>query len=55
MSNEHFAATPRPEHPRPDFMRDTFCNLNGVWQFAFDDGDAGLREGWQQPGHALEG
>ena len=28
---------PRPEHPRPDFMRDTFFNLNGVWQFAFDD------------------
>lgn len=21
---------PRPEHPRPDFMRDTFYNLNGT-------------------------
>ena len=28
---------PRPEHPRPDFMRDTFYNLNGEWEFAFDD------------------
>lgn len=40
---------PRPEHPRPDFMRETFHNLNGVWQFAFDDQDAGLSEGWYQP------
>ena len=45
---------PRPEHPRPDFMRDTFCNLNGVWQFAFDDADAGLTEGWYKPGYQLE-
>ena len=45
---------PRPEHPRPDFMRDTFTNLNGTWQFAFDDEDAGLREGWHQPGKAFD-
>lgn len=25
---------PRLEHPRPDFMRDTFYNLNGQWAFA---------------------
>ena len=40
---------PRPEHPRPDFMRDTFCNLNGAWEFAFDDGNIGLKEGWYKP------
>ena len=34
-------------------MRDTFLNLNGSWQFGFDDGDAGLREGWQRPGSTL--
>lgn len=34
-------------------MRDTFLNLNGEWQFAYDDADAGLREGWQRPGTAL--
>ena len=45
---------PRPEHPRPDFMRDTFSNLNGVWQFAFDDADVGLTEGWYKPGYPLE-
>lgn len=45
---------PRPEHPRPDFMRETFCNLNGQWQFAFDDGDVGMAQGWYQPGHCLD-
>ena len=44
---------PRPEHPRPDFMRDTFCNLNGAWEFAFDDDNVGLKEGWYKPGHKL--
>ena len=46
---------PRPEHPRPDFMRDTFLNLNGTWQFAFDDADEGVQKGWQNPGVKLEG
>ena len=45
---------PRPEHPRPDFVRDTFCNLNGQWQFAFDDSDVGLQEGWFRPGFNLD-
>ena len=47
------AQIPRGEHPRPDFMRDTFCNLNGEWQFAFDDADRGLGEGWHRRGKAL--
>ncbi|NLB39217.1 MAG: glycoside hydrolase family 2, partial [Clostridiales bacterium] len=41
------ASIPRPEHPRPDFVRNTFYNLNGKWQFAFDDDDLGLKERWQ--------
>ena len=49
MSN----AIPRSEHPRPDFMRDTFVNLNGEWQFAFDDANEGLSQRWQEPGRAL--
>lgn len=44
---------PRPEHPRPDFMRDTFLNLNGVWQFAFDDENEGIRKGFMKPGTCL--
>jgi hypothetical protein len=41
--------------PRPDYMRQTSWNLNGEWEFAFDDGDVGLAQGWQQPGRALGG
>jgi beta-galactosidase/beta-glucuronidase len=26
---------PRPEHPRPDFYRPTWLNLNGPWEFEF--------------------
>lgn len=38
---------PRPEYPRPQFRRKRWTNLNGEWSFAFDDGDEGIREGWQ--------
>ncbi len=45
---------PRPEHPRPDFMRDTFFNLNGQWQFSFDDENLGLKENWEKPGNTFQ-
>lgn len=45
---------PRPEHPRPDFERAEFENLNGSWQFAFDDASVGLTEKWYAPGHVLD-
>lgn len=45
---------PRPEHPRPDFVRDSFFNLNGRWAFAFDDADIGVEEGWFAPGYTLD-
>ncbi len=38
---------PRPEYPRPQFVRDEWVNLNGEWEFAFDDRDEGLEAGWQ--------
>ena len=37
---------PLPEHPRPDFQRSPWRNLNGPWQFRFDADDAGLKEKW---------
>jgi beta-galactosidase/beta-glucuronidase len=37
---------PRPEYPRPQFARRDWLNLNGVWEFAFDDADVGLAEHW---------
>ena len=30
------ADVPRPEHPRPDFQRNSWLNLNGQWQFEVD-------------------
>jgi len=43
---------PKPEHPRPDAMRGPWANLNGRWEFRFDEKDQGLREGWEKPGAA---
>ncbi len=37
---------PLPEHPRPDFERSEWLNLNGNWAFEFDKKDAGLTEKW---------
>jgi len=41
---------PKPEHPRPDAMRDVWANLNGTWEFRFDAADEGLQAGWEKPG-----
>lgn len=39
---------PRPEFPRPDFERKNWKNLNGVWDFAFDDSGEGLSLGYEK-------
>ncbi|MGI6705824.1 MAG: glycoside hydrolase family 2 protein [Clostridia bacterium] len=41
---------PRPEYPRPDFERQDWVNLNGVWEFAFDDEAEGIRNRWYEEG-----
>ncbi|WP_053367632.1 glycoside hydrolase family 2 protein [Bacillus sp. FJAT-27245] len=38
--------TYRPEYPRPQFVRKEWLNLNGEWDFAFDDENVGVREKW---------
>jgi hypothetical protein len=40
------ASVPLPEHPRPDFERAEWANLNGDWSFRFDGAGAGERERW---------
>lgn len=37
---------PLPEHPRPDFQRDKWLNLNGSWNFEYDSLDVGENENW---------
>jgi len=40
---------PRSEFPRPDFERKIWLNLNGSWDFCFDDKDQGIAERWFNP------
>lgn len=39
---------PRPEYPRPQFVRDGWLCLNGEWQFEVDQGGSGLERGLLQ-------
>ncbi len=36
---------PRKEYPRPQFVREGWMNLNGMWQFEIDHGDSGRTRG----------
>lgn len=38
---------PRIEHPRPQFQRERWINLNGQWDFCFDHDDVGLASSWE--------
>jgi len=49
MSQEE--VIPRPEHPRPDFVREPWFNLNGRWRFAFDPQDVGEQLRWYRVHH----
>jgi len=37
---------PLPEHPRPDFKRPQWINLNGAWSFKFDSNNIGISNMW---------
>lgn len=39
------SSIPRPEHPRPDFERMDWLNLNGDWEFEIDPGNSGEARG----------
>ena len=39
---------PRPEHPRPQFYRESWRSLNGAWQFDFDYSDSKKAQGWAE-------
>ncbi|MFH8935474.1 glycoside hydrolase family 2 protein [Streptomyces griseosporeus] len=45
MPVPHPSDLPRPEYPRPQFVRDAWLNLNGTWQFETDRSDTGLERG----------
>lgn len=37
----------RAEYPRPQHVRQSWINLNGEWEFEFDDADVGQGQKWQ--------
>lgn len=45
----------RQEYPRPQLVREEWLNLNGTWEFEFDDKNVGLDEKWYQAGKKFQG
>ncbi len=39
---------PRPEHPKPQYIREQWLNLNGEWDFAIDNTLSGKEKGWSK-------
>ncbi len=44
---------PRPEHPKPQFVRENWLNLNGEWQFEKDNSKSGIARKIYEKGVAL--
>jgi beta-galactosidase/beta-glucuronidase len=44
----------RKEYPRPNLVRTEWQNLNGPWQFAFDDNHIGTKNHWFDYGVSLD-
>ncbi len=44
FSCKNVVEIPLAEHPRPDFERAVWQNLNGYWQFQADSANVGLTE-----------
>ena len=44
---------PRPEHPKPQFQRSSWLNLNGTWSFEIDNSRSGSARGLQNTDAAL--
>ena len=45
----------RQEHPKPQFERDNWMNLNGQWAFEIDNGRSGEARGLHNPDAKLDG
>ncbi|MCJ7582719.1 MAG: beta-glucuronidase, partial [Candidatus Aminicenantes bacterium] len=45
IAQEGANSIPRPEYPRPQFVRSSWVNLNGEWTYSFDFGKSGKQRG----------
>jgi len=45
LAQETTENIPRPEYPRPQFVRNSWINLNGDWTYTFDFGESGKQRG----------
>ena len=43
----------RNEYPRPQFVRENWLNLNGTWDFDFDDKEEALTQHWEEDNYKL--
>ena len=44
----------RNEYPRPQFRRDEWLQLNGEWEFCYDDQNKGIKAGYQRGTKAFD-
>ena len=49
--NSKPGVTERAEHPRPDWQRSDWMNLNGWWDFNFDNSNVGQTDEWYKQGN----
>ncbi|MBR3768510.1 MAG: beta-galactosidase [Clostridia bacterium] len=45
---------PRSEHPKPQFQRSNWMNLNGEWDFCFDNGRSGIARKFYENSDAFD-
>ena len=55
ISLQSLSGIPLPEHPRPDFYRSEWINLNGEWDFQFDKQNSGESENWFDTNNTFSG
>jgi len=46
MTDANIAEAVEVIHPRPQMTRQNWTDLSGVWNFAFDDADRGIKQHW---------
>ncbi|MBK8883592.1 MAG: glycoside hydrolase family 2 [Bacteroidales bacterium] len=54
LKGQEVQSIPLKEHPRPDFQREQWLNLNGLWDFRFDTQNTGETEKWYNKANSFD-